>query len=337
MEIHQLRYFVAVAELLSFTKAATRCHVSQPSLSQQIQKLEQDLGVQLLDRLGRRVKLTDAGDAFYERAAAVLDAVDDAKTCVQSSLDWQKGAITVGAIHTIAPYLLPEVVRRLIQRFPEAQITVEEQLTEELIANCLAGELDVGIVALPIAEQRVRAEPLFTEQLVAAAPLDSPLAKKKRVTLNDVTSQPFVLLDDMHCLGRQTLQFCADRNCTPTVSCRTAQLLTVQELVALGQGVSLVPEMAASRNQDRRIVYLPLADKAVEREIGMIWRPRFRPRRLVEAALEVLREFGRENTPQRQRTRAPQADAARASRSSAARKSDSGRPTRAAGARRRKS
>jgi LysR family hydrogen peroxide-inducible transcriptional activator len=209
MEIHQLRYFVAVAELLSFTKAATRCHVSQPSLSQQIQKLEQDLGVQLLDRLGRRVKLTDAGDAFYERAAAALDAIDDAKSCVQSSLDWQKGAITVGAIHTIAPYLLPEVVRRLIQRFPEAQITVEEQLTEELIANCLAGELDVGIVALPIAEQRVRAEPLFTEQLVAAVPVDNPLAKKKRVTLNDVISQPFVLLDDMHCLGRQTLQFCA--------------------------------------------------------------------------------------------------------------------------------
>jgi LysR family hydrogen peroxide-inducible transcriptional activator len=292
MEINQLRYFVAVAELLSFTKAAARCRVSQPSLSQQIQKLELDLGVQLLDRLGRRVKLTDAGDVFYERAAAALDAINDAKTCVQTSLDWRKGAITVGAIHTVAPYLLPEVVRRLTKRFPQAQVTVEEQLTEELVANCLAGELDVGIVALPIAEQRVRSESLFTEKLVATVPATSPLAKESRLTLADITSQPFVLLDDMHCLGRQTLQLCADRNCAPAVSCRTAQLLTVQELVALGQGVSLVPEMATQTNRDKRLVYRTLDGPPVEREIGMIWRPRYRPRRLVEAVLELLRDFG---------------------------------------------
>jgi LysR family hydrogen peroxide-inducible transcriptional activator len=293
MEINQLRYFVAVAELLSFTKAAARCNVSQPSLSQQIQKLELDLGVQLLDRLGRRIKLTDAGDVFYERATAALDAINDAKTCVQTGLDWQKGAITVGAIHTVAPYLLPDVVSRLTKRFPEAQVTVEEQLTEELIANCLAGELDVGIVALPITEQRVRAESLFTEKLVATLPANSQLAGAKRLTLRDVTSQPFVLLDDMHCLGRQTLQLCADRNCAPAVSCRTAQLLTVQELVALGQGVSLVPEMAANRNRDKRLVYRTLDGPPVEREIGMIWRPRYRPRRLVEAVLDLLRDFGR--------------------------------------------
>jgi DNA-binding transcriptional LysR family regulator len=293
MEINQLRYFVAVAELLSFTKAAARCRVSQPSLSQQIQKLELDLGVQLLDRLGRRVKLTDAGDVFYERAAAALDAIDDAKTCVQTSLDWQKGAITIGAIHTVAPYLLPEVVSRLTKKFPDAQVMVEERLTDELIASCLAGELDVGLVALPIAEQRVRSDSLFTEKLVAAIPASSPLATRARITLDNLTNEPFVLLDDMHCLGRQTLQLCADRNCTPAVSCHTAQLLTLQELVALGQGVSLVPEMAASRGGDNRVVYRKLQGSPVEREIGMIWRPRYRPRRLVEAVLELLRDFGR--------------------------------------------
>jgi LysR family hydrogen peroxide-inducible transcriptional activator len=294
MEINQLRYFVAVAELLSFTKAAARCHVSQPSLSQQIQKLELDLGVQLLDRLGRRIKLTDAGDVFYDRATVALDAIDDAKTCVQTSLDWQKGAITVGAIHTVAPYLLPDVVSRLTKRFPQAQVTVEEQLTEELLANCLAGELDVAIVALPIPEQRLRTEPMFSERLVAVVPARSALAKRKRLMLADVTSQPFVLLDDMHCLGAQTLQLCNDRNCAPAVSCRAAQLLTIQELVALGQGVSLVPEMAAQRDRDRRRVYRQLDGPPIEREIGMMWRPRFRPRKLVEAVLELLREFGRE-------------------------------------------
>jgi DNA-binding transcriptional LysR family regulator len=316
MEINQLRYFVAVAELLSFTKAAARCGVSQPSLSQQIQKLELDLGVQLLDRFGRRIKLTDAGDVFYDRAAAALDALDDAKTCVQTSLDWQKGAITLGAIHTVAPYLLPDVVRRLTKTFPQAQVTVEELLTEELIASCLAGELDVGLVALPIAEQRVRAESLFTEKLVAAVPAQSPLAKRERLTLDDVTSEPFVLLDDMHCLGRQTLQLCADRNCAPAVSCRTAQLLTVQELVALGQGVSLVPEMAAHGDRDKRRVYRGLDGAPVEREIGMIWRPRYRPRRLVEAVIDMLRELGREKTI------APHPPAVRAKRSAQVRSRD---------------
>jgi LysR family hydrogen peroxide-inducible transcriptional activator len=292
MELHQLRYFVAVAELASFTKAAARCSVSQPSLSQQIQKLERELGQQLLDRFGRRIKLTEAGAAFYSRATAALDAVDDARSSVQNGHDWQTGPISIGAIHTIAPYLLPDVVRRLTKRFPQAQVTVHEQLTEELVAACLGGELDVAILALPILEPRLRTEPLFTERLVAVVPANSPLAKRKRLTLSDVTSQPFVLLDDMHCLGRQTLQVCTDRNCSPVVSCRTAQLLTIQELVALGQGVSLVPEMAARRDRDRRRVYCPLVGPPVEREIGMMWRPRYRPRKLVEAVLNLLREFG---------------------------------------------
>src|SRR5262245_8887804 len=154
MELNQLRYFVAVAELSSFTKAAARCGVAQPSLSQQIQKLERELGQQLLDRFGRRIRLTEAGEAFYGRATAALDAIDDARTSVQNSHDWQTGTITIGAIHTIAPYLLPDIVQRLTKRFPQAHVIVKEQLTEELVADCLGGELDVGIVALPINETR---------------------------------------------------------------------------------------------------------------------------------------------------------------------------------------
>lgn len=290
MEIHQLRYFVAVAELGSFTKAAQRCGVSQPSLSQQIQKLEQELGEQLLDRFGRSIRITEAGQAFYERSGAILDAVDEAKACVHNGEDWQKGAVSIGAIHTIAPYFLPEFVQRFANQFPSAQVAVEERLTEALIERCLAGDLDVGIVALPISEKRLRVESLFKEELLAALPGSSSLAKRKRLELADITAQPFLLLDEMHCFGRQTLQLCADRDCVPTISCRTAQLLTVQEMVALGQGVSLVPEMASRLGRDRRCVYRSLSGPPVEREIAMIWRPRYRPRRLVEAMLEMLRE-----------------------------------------------
>jgi DNA-binding transcriptional LysR family regulator len=293
MEIHQLRYLVAVAELGSFTRAAERCGVSQPSLSQQIQKLEQDLGQPLLDRFGRTIRLTEAGQAFYERSAAILDAVDEAKACVHDGDDWRKGTVSIGAIHTVAPYFLPGIVQQFTRQFTEAQVAVEERLTETLVERCLAGDLDVGIVALPITEKRLRVEPLFKEQLLAALPAASSLATRKRLALEDVTREPFLLLDEMHCFGRQTLQLCAERDCVPTISCRTAQLLTVQEMVALGQGVSLVPEMASRLNRDRRCVYRSLSGAPIEREIAMIWRPRYRPRRLVEALLEMLRELQR--------------------------------------------
>jgi LysR family hydrogen peroxide-inducible transcriptional activator len=296
MEIHQLRYFVAVAELGSFTKAAQRCGVSQPSLSQQIQKLERELGQPLLDRFGRSIRLTDAGKAFHERSAVILDAVDEARACVHDGDDWQAGTVSIGAIHTVAPYLLPEIVQRFTKKYPEAQVAVEERLTEMLIERCLAGDLDVGLVALPIAERRLRVEPLFKEELLAVLPAASSLAERRRLALEDVTKEPFLLLDEMHCLGRQTLQLCADRDCVPTISCRTAQLLTVQEMVALGQGVSLVPEMASQLNRDRRCVYRPLSGPPIEREIAMIWRPRYRPRKLVETLLDLLRELGRKRT-----------------------------------------
>jgi LysR family transcriptional regulator, hydrogen peroxide-inducible genes activator len=295
VEIHQLRYFVAVVELGSFTKAAQRCGVSQPSLSQQMQKLERELGHPLLDRLGRKIRLTEAGQAFYERSTAILDAVDEAKACVRDGEDWRTGTVTIGAIHTVAPYLLPDVVQQFTRRFPQAQVCVEERLTEMLLERCLAGDLDVGIVALPIAEKRVRVEPLFKEELLAAIPKSSPLATRKRIALADVTSEPFLLLDEMHCFGRQTLKLCTDNDCVPAISCRTAQLLTVQEMVALGQGVSLVPEMASRRDRDRRCVYRSLTGPPVEREIAMIWRPRYHPRKLVQALVELLREIGRQH------------------------------------------
>ena len=294
MELRQLRYFIAVAEMRSFTKAAARCGVSQPSLSQQIQKLEGDLGETLVDRLGRGLRLTEAGTALYERATAIVDAADDARQIVQQGADWQSGTVSIGAIHSVAPYLLPQVVARLNERLPRAQVMVEERLTEQLVERCLAGELDVALVALPIAEPRVRLQPLFREKLLAVVPTGSKLARRKQLSLDDLMTEPFVLLDEMHCLGQQTLRLCTDHNCTPAVSCRTAQLLTVQEFVSLGRGVSLVPEMAARGDHDRRRVYRPLRGTSFEREIAAMWRPRYRPKRLVEAVLDVLREIARQ-------------------------------------------
>jgi LysR family hydrogen peroxide-inducible transcriptional activator len=294
MELHQLRYFAAVADAGSFTRAAERCFVSQPSLSQQVIKLEEEIGRPLIERLGRKVKLTDAGRALYERATRILAAVEEARQSARSSDDWMAGHASIGAILTVAPYLLPDVVRDFSARFPQAQLTVREGFTEELVKDCLTGELDVALAALPIHDERLEVEPLFSEELLLAAPPGHPVLAKKRITLADFSGLPFVLLNEIHCLGDQIISFCRQHNCLPVVTCKTAQLLTVQEMVALGQGASLVPEMAANRDGAMRRMYRSLGTEAPRRTIVMMWRRDRHRSPLVEQLVAALRKaYGR--------------------------------------------
>jgi LysR family hydrogen peroxide-inducible transcriptional activator len=291
MELHQLRYFTAVAELGSFTRAAERCFVSQPSLSQQIIKLEKSLGKPLFERLRNKVRLTEAGQAFYDRAVRILRAVDEAQACLDESADWTAGEVTVGAILTVAPYVLPEVVAEMRQQFPAARVVVRENFTAGVLRDVLAGDLDIGLVALPVEDPRLIVEPLFSEELLLALPAGHPLLKQKTLTLADVTSEPFVLLDEMHCLGEQILTFCRRLDCLPALSCKAAQLLTVQEMVAQGQGVSLVPEMAAQRDRSSARVYRSLGENAPRRTLAMIRHRDREHRQLVMHTAGVIRKI----------------------------------------------
>jgi LysR family transcriptional regulator, hydrogen peroxide-inducible genes activator len=148
MELNQLRYFVAVAELGSFTRAAERSHVSQPSLSQQIAKLEREMAQPLFERLGRQVKLTEPGRALYERAVGILRGVDEAKSAVCGASGWESGELSVGAIMTVAPYFLPDIVRTFLRKFPKARLTMRESFTQQIVKDCLSSELDVGLAWL---------------------------------------------------------------------------------------------------------------------------------------------------------------------------------------------
>src|SRR4051794_24799485 len=167
MELHQLRYFVAVARAGNFSRAAERCHVSQPSLSQQILKLERQLGQPLLNRLGRRAVPTDAGRLLLERATAILAAVEDAERRLQAG-DGGHGRLAVGAIPTIAPYLLPAALERFARRWPAVEVSLVEDVTRNLVAAVAEGELDLAVVALPQGDERLQADPLLTEPLLAA-------------------------------------------------------------------------------------------------------------------------------------------------------------------------
>ncbi len=291
MEIHQLQYFVAVAEMGNFTRAAEKCLVAQPSLSQQIIKLEKELGHPLIERLNRGIRLTDAGRIFYDKACHILDSVEEAKREITDERDEHAGRITVGAIPTIAPYLLPAVLKKFSTRFPKAEVVLRENFTEFTIKGCLEGDLDIGILALPIKQDHLVVTPLFTEELLLAMNAKHPFAKKKRITMKDVSEEPFILLNETHCLGEQVLSFCKQRDCLPRVACESSQLLTAQEMVAMNHGISLIPEMAASVDSSKKRIYRSIAGVKPTRTIAMAWHKHRYQSQLVKNFIDELQNY----------------------------------------------
>lgn len=272
MEIHQLRYFVAAAEAGSMTLAARRCRVAQPSLSQQIRKLEEGLEVALFDRVGRGIALTEAGRALLPRARRILAEVAETRENLRAEVESGAGRLAIGAIPTIAPYLLPPVLAGLRAEFPGCELVVREDLTANLVEAVVHHELDVAITSTPIDHELVEVEVVGREELLAVAPAAHPLAGIGRLTLDDLREQPTVSLHEMHCLGAQIAGFCARAGVRPDIVCRTTQLATVLEMVRLGLGVSLVPTMAAAGDRSRERAYLPLTSEHPSREIALVWR-----------------------------------------------------------------
>lgn len=289
MELHQLRYFVAVAETGSFTRAAEREGVTQPTLSEQIIRLEgtdHGIGQRLFDRLGRKVVLTDAGQVLLAHAQAILAAVGEAERAVRDS--GEGGTLRVGAIPTVAPFLLPQAVTRFRKEHAAVQLQLKEDLTERLLADLLSGELDVAVMALPIRDDRLHVEKLFTESLVMALPPKHRLVTKSEVKLGDVMDEPFILLADVHCLGDQVLSFCHRGGLEPRVVCRGEQIVTLLAMVAAGQGISVVPEMAATADIARACTYRPLGKPAPTRTLCAVWhKQRYRPASL-RAFVDVI-------------------------------------------------
>jgi LysR family transcriptional regulator, hydrogen peroxide-inducible genes activator len=290
MELHQFRYFVAVADLGSFTRAAEKCLVAQPSLSQQIIKLERELRQPLFDRLGRTVRLTEAGQALYAEAVSILRAVDEVQQRVAATNDPEQGTVNVGAIPTIAPYLLPPILKAFSKRFSQAAVALHENLTEFIVRGCLEGELNIGVIASPLDNALLQTEALFTEELLLALPPKHRLSKQRKITLEEVAEEPFVLMNELHCLGEQIMGFCRQQDCLPAVRCRSVQLLTVQELVALGHGVSIVPAMARDRDRGRRCEYRSVTDQELTRTIRMVWHKDRHQSLLVKCFMQMLRD-----------------------------------------------
>ena len=216
VELHQLRYFAAVARLGNFTRAAEACRVSQPTLSQQIAKLELELGHSLFDRLGRGIALTDSGRALREKAEQALALLDEVKETVTAA--GKVGRVTVAAIPTVAPYFLPAALTKYAKANPNDCVEVLEYTTDECLQHLADGQLDLAVLALPVREEHLATETLFTEELLLAVAADHPLAKKPQVRLKDVADEPFILLHEMHCLAGQAVGFCARHALAPLIT-----------------------------------------------------------------------------------------------------------------------
>lgn len=272
MELHQLRYFVAAAEAGSISRAATRCGVAQPSLSQQIRRLERSLGVALFDRLGRGVALTEEGSALLPRARRILAEVGEAEASLRGEGDAGAGRLSVGAIPTIAPYVLPGVLAALREGFPQCELGVREDLTEHLLEQVADNQLDVAVLSTPSEHRLVDVEIVGQEAMLVVVAADGPVEATGEITLDELRDLPRVSLHEMHCLGRQIAGFCSMRRVGAHVVCRTTQLQTVLELVRMGLGVSIVPEMAARSDASGERRYARLRDDEPTRQIAVAWR-----------------------------------------------------------------
>lgn len=286
MELHQLRYFLAVARLRNFSRAAEHCHVAQPSLSQQIMKLEGELDECLFERTKREVTLTPAGELLRGHAERVLDEVEQARDNVREMRGLLRGRVALGALPTVAPYYLPARLRAFTAAHPGIEVVVHEDTTAQLAAAVLAKEIDVALVSLPVERAGLAAEEFFDEDLLVALPARHALAARRRLTLDDLEDEAFILMKEGHCLAGQALQFCRLNGFAPRVSFRSAQIETVLAFVAAGWGVSIVPAMAR-RTGAAGVRYRALA--GMTRSIGVITRAGRAPSRVVQALVAFLR------------------------------------------------
>lgn len=273
MTLRDLQYLVALAEMRHFGRAAHKCHVSQPTLSAQLKKLEEYLGVTLIERQPRRVALTAAGQAVVERARRMLRDAEDIRTLARASQDPLGGQLKIGLIPTLGPYLLPRIAPRLKRALPKLRLLLHEHQTEPLIARVVDGELDLALLALPADIRGLKTRSLFAEAFLVAMPDHHRLAALRRLKPADLAGEKLLLLGDGHCLRDQALEVCRKVG-TEEQDFGATSLETLRQMVAAGLGLTLLPRLSAEGpfGAARGLVVRPFAPPSPSRVIGAAWR-----------------------------------------------------------------
>lgn len=274
MNLRDLRYLVALADHRHFGRAAAACFVSQPTLSTQIKKLEDELEVALVERAPRRVMLTPAGRDIAERARRILSDVEQLKEIARRTRDPEAGTVRLGLFPTLGPYLLPHAVPPIRKRFPRLELLLVEEKTETILRQLREGRLDAGILALPLHDDQLHIEPLFEEPFLLAVPESHPFAKRDALSLEELANESLLLLEDGHCLRDQALDVCHLSGAGEKTGFRATSLETLRQMVAANVGITLLPTLAVKPPvpKSENIRLLPFRDSRPSRQIAMVWR-----------------------------------------------------------------
>lgn len=293
MNLRDLKYLVALADHKHFGRAAAACFVSQPTLSTQIKKLEDELGVPLVERAPRKVMLTPAGRDAADRARRIVAEVEQMKEAARRSQDPEAGTVRLGLFPTLGPYLLPHVVPQLRARFPHLELLLVEEKSDVLLSRLREGKLDAGLLALPITDDQLHTEFLFEEPFVLAVPESHPLAQRESLTLAELSQQQLLLLEDGHCLREQALDVCRLAGANEKSEFRATSLETLRQMVAADVGITLLPTLAVkppvARSQN--IHLLGFSDSHPSRQIAMVWRKSSAMSEFLQQLAQVFREL----------------------------------------------
>jgi LysR family hydrogen peroxide-inducible transcriptional activator len=297
--LRQLRYLEALARHRHFGRAAEACAVTQPALSMQMRDLERELGVALVERRSGAVTLTEIGQEVARRGERVLAAARDLVDFARHRSHVLTGSLRLGIIPSLAPYILPNVLPVLQARYPSLRIELRETQTRPLIQELAAGELDLVMLALPIADPEIETIRLFDDPFLLAVPADDPLPAGMRVSARQIDEQRLILLEEGHCLRDQALAYCGGARRETQLSLGATSLATVMQMVANGYGVTLVPQVAVPVEvRDERVKLLRFTPPVPGRTIGLAWR-RTSPRKVDFVALGQLVVEALEHEPAR--------------------------------------
>jgi LysR family transcriptional regulator, hydrogen peroxide-inducible genes activator len=290
MNLKDLKYLVALADTGHFGRAAQRTFVSQPTLSAQLKKLEEYLGVKLVERHPKNVQLTEVGKEIVARARRMLSEGDEIVALARNNTDPLSGKLKVALIPTIGPYLLPRVMQKLRKALPQLGLMLYEHQTEELLKRLRDGEIDLGILALPVDMEGLESRRLYREEFTVALPSDNALAQKPSIKASDLKGQTLLLLEDGHCLRDQALEVCSRIDVHEAEDFRATSLETLRHMVVAGLGVTLLPELAVESpfGSQRGLVIRQFNKPAPSRTVGAVWRKSTTRAAAIEAVCDTI-------------------------------------------------
>ena len=272
MNIRDLKYLLALAEHQHFGRAADASFVSQPTLSTQIKKLEDELNLALFERDNKNVMVTDAGQEIVNRARKIIAGIDDIKSYAARQSDPLSGDFKLGAIPTIGPYLFPKILPKLVKAFPKLNLQLHEAQTAVLTEKLERGEIDAAIMAVPVASEKLIYDDLYDESFMLAMPKGHHLEKNKSISMEAIAKEQVLLLEEGHCLRDQALDYCHVSGTKESEGFRATSMETLKQMVAIGAGITFMPEMIVSANTMPNIVARPFSKKPPSRKVAMYYR-----------------------------------------------------------------